>query len=52
MLVCSDARIDDGNVDICLLREAGRLEFLRAFPQVFLGGIRLILKFRCTAVGR
>jgi diacylglycerol kinase (ATP) len=37
MLVAPDAKIDDGLFDICLLREAGRLEFLRAFPRVFKG---------------
>jgi diacylglycerol kinase (ATP) len=37
MRVAPDARIDDGLFDICLLREAGRLEFLLAFPRVFKG---------------
>lgn len=37
MKVAPDARLDDGLFDICLLREAGRLEFLRAFPGVFKG---------------
>lgn len=37
MKVAPDARIDDGLFDICLLAEAGRLEFVRAFPRVFKG---------------
>ncbi len=37
MRVTPDALIDDGLFDICLLKEAGRLEFLRAFPQVYAG---------------
>jgi len=37
MLVAPDAKIDDGLFDICLIREASRLEFLLAFPRVFKG---------------
>ena len=37
MRVAPDARIDDGMFDICLLKDAGRLEFLKAFPSVFKG---------------
>jgi diacylglycerol kinase (ATP) len=37
MRIAPEARIDDGLFDICLLRDAGRLEFLRAFPRVFKG---------------
>ncbi len=37
MRVAPDACIDDGLFDICLLKEAGRVEFLRAFPRVFRG---------------
>ncbi len=37
MRVTPDALIDDGLFDICLLKEAGRLEFLRAFPKVYAG---------------
>jgi diacylglycerol kinase (ATP) len=37
MRIAPDARIDDGLFDLCLLAEAGRWEFLRAFPRVFRG---------------
>jgi diacylglycerol kinase (ATP) len=37
MLVAPDARFDDGEFDICLIKEAGQMEFLRAFPRVFKG---------------
>ncbi len=37
MRIAPDARIDDGLFDVCLLRETGRLEFLRAFPRVLRG---------------
>lgn len=37
MLVAPDAKPDDGEFDICLIKEAGCLEFLRAFPRVFKG---------------
>jgi diacylglycerol kinase (ATP) len=37
MRVAPDAQIDDGLFDICLLHDAGRLEFLLAFPRVFKG---------------
>jgi len=37
MRIAPDARVDDGLFDVCLLREAGRWEFLRAFPRVFRG---------------
>ncbi len=37
MRVAPEARIDDGRLDICLLKECGRMEFLRAFPRVFRG---------------
>jgi len=37
MRIAPDARIDDGLLDVFLLAEAGRLEFLRAFPRVFRG---------------
>jgi diacylglycerol kinase (ATP) len=37
MRIAPDARIDDGLFDVCLLAEAGKVEFLRAFPRVFRG---------------
>ncbi len=37
MHIAPDAQINDGLFDLCLLQEAGTLEFLRAFPQVFRG---------------
>ena len=37
MRVAPFARFDDGLLDVCILREAGILEFLRAFPTVFAG---------------
>lgn len=37
MLVAPEAKIDDGLFDICLIAEAGPIEFLRAFPRVFKG---------------
>ena len=37
MRVAPEARIDDGWLDICIIAEAGRWEFIRAFPRVFAG---------------
>ncbi len=37
MRIAPDARIDDGLLDVCILKEAGAWEFLRAFPRVFRG---------------
>ena len=37
MRIAPDARIDDGALDLCILKEAGTFEFLRAFPRVFRG---------------
>ena len=37
MRVAPDATIDDGLFDVCIIAEASRIEFLRAFPQVFSG---------------
>lgn len=37
MLVAPNAKTDDGEFDICLIQEASRAEFLRAFPGVFKG---------------
>jgi len=37
MLVCPDARLDDGLFDVCLIQTVSRTQFLRAFPGVFAG---------------
>jgi diacylglycerol kinase (ATP) len=37
MAVAPDAKIDDGLLDVIVVRGVGRLEFLRAFPSVFKG---------------
>jgi diacylglycerol kinase (ATP) len=37
MLVAPNAQLDDGQFDLCLIGDAGRWEFLRAFPGVFKG---------------
>jgi len=37
MQICPDAVIDDGLVDITVLGPVSKVEFLRAFPQVFKG---------------
>ncbi len=37
MKVAPDARLDDRLFDICVIKEATRTEFLRAFPSVFKG---------------
>ncbi len=37
MRVCPDAQLDDGLFDVCIIGEASRSEFLRAFPGVFAG---------------
>lgn len=37
MLVAPDAELEDGLFDICTIGDAGRMEFLKAFPGVFKG---------------
>lgn len=37
MLVCPDAKIDDGLFDVMVLRPVSKLEFLKVFPKVFKG---------------
>lgn len=37
MLIAPAAKIDDGLLSVCIVKEVGRAEFLRAFPQVFRG---------------
>lgn len=40
MRIAPDARWDDGLLDVCIVRECGRAEFLLAFPKVFRGAHR------------
>ncbi len=37
MKIAPQAQIDDGWLDICLIGDASKLEFIRAFPRVFAG---------------
>lgn len=37
MRIAPGASIEDGLLDVCVVRQVGRLEFLRAFPRVFRG---------------
>ena len=37
MKVAPNAELDDGLFDICLLKETGKLDFLKTFPKVFAG---------------
>ncbi|MDE2125835.1 MAG: YegS/Rv2252/BmrU family lipid kinase [Armatimonadetes bacterium] len=37
MMIAPDAKVDDGELDICVLGEIGRIQFVRAFPSVFRG---------------
>ena len=37
MRLAPEARWDDGMLDVCIVAECSRIEFLRAFPQVFRG---------------
>jgi YegS/Rv2252/BmrU family lipid kinase len=37
MLVCPDAKSDDGLLDICVIQELPRRQFVMAFPKVFKG---------------
>ena len=37
MKIAPQARIDDGWLDVCLIGDATKLEFVRAFPRVFAG---------------
>ncbi len=37
MLIAPDAEIDDGLLDVCILSELSKLEFIRAFPRVYKG---------------
>lgn len=37
MRIAPNARMSDGLLDVCVIAEAGRIEFLRTFPRVFRG---------------
>jgi diacylglycerol kinase (ATP) len=37
MRIAPDARVDDGLLDVCIVKEASALEFAAAFPRVFAG---------------
>ena len=37
MRIAPDARVDDGLLDVCIVRGVGRLAFARSFPRVFRG---------------
>ena len=37
MLVCPQARLDDGLFDVMILKPVSKLEFLKVFPKVFSG---------------
>ena len=37
MRIAPNARLDDGLLDLCILTEVGRAEFLKSFPRVFRG---------------
>ena len=37
MLVCPDAKLDDGLFDVMVLHPISKLEFMKVFPQVFAG---------------
>ena len=54
MKVAPAASLDDGSLDICLIKEASRIEFARAFPSVFRGehvGHPRVEMFRARRVG-
>jgi diacylglycerol kinase (ATP) len=37
MLVCPEARLDDGKLDVCVIGEIPKWDFVRTFPKVFKG---------------
>jgi diacylglycerol kinase (ATP) len=37
MLVCPEARLDDGTLDVCVIGEIPKWDFVRTFPKVFKG---------------
>jgi len=37
MVIAPDARLDDGQVDVCVVGRVSRADFLRTFPKVFSG---------------
>lgn len=38
MMICPDALVDDGLLEVCLVNDMSRLEILRFLPRVFSGG--------------
>ncbi len=53
MKVCPDAELSDGLFDVCIIGDASRTEFLRAFPGVFAGkhtGHPKVIMRRCRSI--
>lgn len=54
MRVAPDASVCDGLLDVCIVRDVGRIEFLRNFPRVFRGthvthpGVTMLLGARVS----
>ncbi|MFQ3586036.1 MAG: diacylglycerol kinase family protein [Fimbriimonadaceae bacterium] len=53
MRIAPEAILDDGKLDVVVVREAGRIEFLSAFPRVFRGSHLShpkVLSFRASRI--